>query len=195
MTNDTDTVAATGQPVRRLLFIGGIALVAGAVLDFLGVLGEAGPLSSVTAFLVPLVLASAAAVLAFGNVGGRSVLARIGLLAYAAGFLILIGALVAVMAGSPLELLFPLGGTLLTLGMLVAGIEVARVGAVGGFARWGLLAVGVWMLLGDVVTFAGWDLGAFADANGPGVVAGIVQTLLLVAEGVALAAASRHADG
>jgi hypothetical protein len=161
--------------------------VVGAVPQLLSGLLPPGPLG----FILPLVLAVAAVLLALGGVGGRSVLARIGLFVYAGAYAILTIATIAAMTGNVIELLFPLGGTLLTFGMLVAGIEVARVGAVGGFARWGLLLVGVWMLFIDITAFAGLDLAAIATADGPGFAGSLVLVALLAAEGIAIVVFAR----
>jgi hypothetical protein len=185
----TPVVATT----RRLLLLGGATLVVGAVLEPVFGLLQSVLAQSPLGFIPSVVIAIAAVLLALGGVGGRSVLARIGLFVFAAAYVILIAASIAAMAGNVIELLFPLGGTLLTLGMLVAGIEVARVGAVGGFARWGLLLVGVWMLFIDIVTFAGLDLGVVANGDGPGLVAQLVRVALLVAEGIAIVVFARSA--
>jgi hypothetical protein len=181
----TPVVATT----PRLLLLGGAALVVGAVPQLLSGLLPPGPLG----FILPVVLAVAAVLLALGGVGGRSVLARIGLFVYAGAYAILTIATIAAMTGNVIELLFPLGGTLLTFGMLVAGIEVARVGAVGGFARWGLLLVGVWMLFIDIAAFAGLDLAAIATADGPGFAGSLVLVALLAAEGIAIVVSARSA--
>ena len=181
----TPVVATT----PRLLLLGGAALVVGAVPQLLSGLLPPGPLG----FILPLVLAVAAVLLALGGVGGRSALARIGLFVYAGAYAILTIATIAAMTGNAVELLFPLGGTLLTFGMLVAGIEVARVGAVGGFARWGLLLVGVWMLFIDITAFAGLDLAAIATADGPGFAGSLVLVALLAAEGIAIVVSARSA--
>ena len=189
MTNTvvTPVVATT----RRLLLLGGVTLVVGAALELgSGILQSLLPQSAL-GFIPPVVLALAAVLLALGGVGGRSVLARIGLFAYAAAHVILLIASIAAMTGNVIELLFPLGGTLLTLGMLVAGIEVARVGAVGGFARWGLLLLGVWLLFIDIATFAALDLGPLANADGPGFIAALVGVVLLAAEGIAIIVVAR----
>jgi hypothetical protein len=135
MTTTTSTSSDPAVSSRRLLFIGGIVFTVGALLEFaLGALNATvGPIP-LFSFVAPLVLAAGAVLLALGNIGGRSVLAKIGLFAYAAAFAILMVAVLAAAGGAGIELLFPLGGTMLTLGMLVAGIEVARAGAVG--AAW-----------------------------------------------------------
>ena len=132
-------VAPVVATTPRLLLLGGAALVVGAFLELVpGLVASLLPQSPLgyIAFIPPVVLAIAAVLLALGGIGGRSALARIGLFVYAGAYVILLIASIAAMTGNVIELLFPLGGTLLTFGMLVAGIEVARVGAVGGFARW-----------------------------------------------------------
>ena len=183
----TPVVATT----RRLLLLGGATLVVGAVLELVYGLLESLLQQSPLGFVPPVVFAVAAVLLALGRVGGRSVLARIGLFVYAAAYAILIAASIAATTGNVIELLFPLGGTLLTLGILVAGIEVARVGAVGGFARWGLLLVGVWWLFIDIATFAGLDLGVVVNGDGPGLVGELVRVALLAAEGIAIVVFAR----
>src|SRR5215207_8430205 len=192
----TTTVTPVVATTHRLLLLGGAALVVGGVLELVYGLVESllpqSPLS-VIGFITPVVLAVAAVLLALGGIGGRSALARIGLFVYAGAYAILLIASIAAMTGNVIELLFPLGGTLLTFGLLVAGIEVARVGAVGGYARWGLLLLGVWALFIDVIAFAGADLGAFASAEGPGIVGGVVRAVLTLAEGIALIVAARYA--
>jgi len=188
----TPVVATT----PRLLLLGGATLVVGAVLELVGGLLESllpqSPLGFI-GFIPPVVLAVAAVLLALGGVGGRSALARIGLFVYAGAYAILLIASIAAMTGNVIELLFPLGGTLLTFGLLVAGIEVARVGAVGGFARWGLLLLGVWMLFIDITAFAGLDLAAIATADGPGLAGSLVLVALLAAEGIAIVVSARSA--
>jgi hypothetical protein len=188
----TPVVATT----PRLLLLGGAALVVGAVLELVYGLAESllpqSPLS-VIGFITPVILAGAAVLLALGGVGGRSALARIGLFVYAGAYAILLIASIAAMTGNVIELLFPLGGTLLTFGLLVAGIEVARVGAVRGYARWGLLLLGVWMLFIDIAAFAGLDVAAIANADGPGIAGALVRVVLLAAEGIAIIVAARFA--
>jgi hypothetical protein len=192
----TTTVTPVVATTPRLLLLGGAALVVGAVLELVYGLVESllpqSPLS-VIGFITPVVLAVAAVLLALGGIGGRSALARIGLFVYAGAYAILLIASIAAMTGNVIELLFPLGGTLLTFGLLVAGIEVARVGAVGGYARWGLLLLGVWMLFIDIAAFAGLDLAAIANADGPGIAGALVRVALLAAEGIAIIVAARFA--
>jgi len=190
----TTTVTPVVATTPRLLLLGGAALVVGAVLELVYGLVESvlpqNPLS-VIGFITPVILAVAAVLLALGGIGGRSALARIGLFVYAGAYAILLIASIAAMTGNVIELLFPLGGTLLTFGLLVAGIEVARVGAVGGYARWGLLILGAWILFIDIAAFTGLDLAVIADADGPGFAGALVRVVLLAAEGVAIAVAAR----
>lgn len=176
-------------PARTLLLVGGVLLAAHGLVAVLASLVPDSP-----AGLIGPVLESAAVVLfAIGRLGGRSMLARIALVAVALAYAILIAAVLLAATGAGIDLLFPLGGTLLTLALLVAGIEIARVGEVGGYARWGYLAIGLWSLFIGVITAAGADLGPLVTADGPGVAGELIGNALILAEGVAVIVASRSA--
>lgn len=179
----------TTTPSPKLLLAGGILLaIPGLVALSTLVLPE-----SPAAVTGPVLESIAGVLLAVGRIGGRSALAKTALIGIAVAYAILIVAIVLASSGNAVELLFPLGGTLLTLAFLVAGIEIARVGAVGGYARWGMLVLGVWQLLIALGSFAALSLPPLVTPDGPGVAGDAVGAALLLAEGIAIIVASRGA--
>lgn len=154
------TQTVTESP-RTTLWGGGI-LVASALIAFLASLHFALPLDQYTDFpfagTVPLTISNlvmvlSLTVLAFGvrgeaGIAGSSVLGRVALVVFGAGYLLFRlyllvpgtetpGSTLAVIAGSALELLVIVAG-------VVAGVVVLRAHVLHGGARWMLLVVSVW---------------------------------------------------
>jgi len=197
------SISAQGIPARLriggfgYLIYGVLTVVAGAISFGFGAHApDAGVAFFVGQFIsyVGVFAAIVASIeLARGRLAGGSVFGMICLTLVAAAWSILIIASVLVFfAGVVLELLFPLGGTLLTLSLLGAGIVVVVMRAVDGYARWAIFALGLWQLLGDLPSFLEWNLQPFASVQGPGWLWELGHAVLLIAAGVAIVRAARR---
>jgi hypothetical protein len=122
----------------------------------------------------------AMAAIAFGYLGifwgggARDRFGKISTGMVALGYLLLIVAGIFVLFmgedESPIFILFPIGGTMMGLGVLLTGINVARAGTWSGWQRWMPLVYAAFYWLGIEIPFIA---GVYPD--GPGMVPEIVQ--------------------
>ena len=184
----------------------GLAGMAGAALWILAIFAEyafglqppdaEGPL-----FIANQLLAFAAmAAIAFGFLGiywGSGVSGRFGKIStgmVALGYLLIItGGIFVLFLGedeSPIFILFPIGGTLMDIGVLLTGIGVARAASWSGWQRWMPLIYAAFLWLAIEIPFI-----AGVTPDGPGMVPEIFQGigLFLVALATTTAAAQETA--
>ena len=164
----------------------GMAGMAGAVLWVLMIgveyaFGLQPPNSEGPLFIAnQLLFFVAMAAIAFGYLGifwGGGARGRFGKIStgmVALGYLLLVVAGIFVLFlgedESPIFILFPIGGAMMSLGVLLTGINVARAGTWSGWQRWMPLVYAAFLWLGIEIPFIA---GIYPD--GPGMVPEIFQ--------------------